>query len=251
MDVKSALDKALFYLSVPKCVCCGARLDYTDNVFCSECLIEFRGNLTRNCSGCFKPLSECSCTTEFLKSKGVSKVIKLFRYIQREESYAANSLIYSLKRENRRDVRRLASAMLSSSLRLLVDNLDNCVFTNVPRRRRAVILRGFDHAAQLSRTIARELGCEYKALFSSKAKKAQKELRGIQRHKNAVFAIKSKADLKGKTLIIVDDVITTGSSIGAASELGKSLGAKRIIACAIGIAYKDEYGPKDYSVVRW
>ncbi len=240
MKLSEIVDRALFYVSVPKCVACGVPLDHSDNVYCKDCLPEFWAAFGRDCSVCFKPLCECSCSNKYLVSKKVKKVVKLFRYIQREENYCSNSLIYSLKKDNRRDVLELASSLLSDALLLSIEKPSEYIFTNVPRRRSAIIKRGFDHAAMLSRAVAKKLGGEYRALFISKASKAQKTLTGIARHKNAVFDIKSEADLDGKSVIIIDDVITSGSSIGAVAELAASIGAGRIVAAALGIAYKDD-----------
>ena len=175
------------------------------------------------------------------------KVIKLFRYIQREENYAANSLIYSLKKDNRRDVLNLASDMLSDAIKRAEKTSEDFLITNVPRRRSAIIKRGFDHAALLAKSTAKKLSIEYKNLFVSKSKRAQKKLTAAERKINAVFEPKFQGSLKGKTVIIVDDVITSGSSIGACASIAYSLGAKRVIAAAIGIAYKDSQDYIDYT----
>ena len=42
-------------------------------------------------------------------------------------------------------------------------------------------------------------------------------------------------------MIIVDDIITTGASMGMAAVLLKAVGAGRIVAAAVSIAYKDPY----------
>ena len=80
-------------------------------------------------------------------------------------------------------------------------------------------------------------------LFKSKAKMAQKTLVAGERLSNAAFVSHRGASVEGKTVLIIDDVITTGASVGACAELAYSMGAKRVIVAAIGIAYKDEYEP--------
>ena len=54
MGLGSILDKALFYLSVPKCVGCRSRLTYGELAFCPECSAVFEDFKTRNCSVCSK-----------------------------------------------------------------------------------------------------------------------------------------------------------------------------------------------------
>ena len=46
-------------------------------------------------------------------------------------------------------------------------------------------------------------------------------------------------DVDGKDVIIVDDIVTTGSSMGAAATLIRGLGCRKIYAAAVSIAYPD------------
>jgi len=239
--------KALFALSVPKCVACKGRLSYGDLALCPNCYAEFRENCTRNCSRCARVLSRCTCPGEYLEAHRIKKVVKVFRYLQREENRASNSLIYSLKRDNRRDVLELCADLLFDALSASFDNLLELVFTNVPRRRVSIVEFGIDHSEALSRELAKRAGAEFMSLFSSSAKRAQKSLHGEKRIKNAVFKIKNKADLNGKTLVIVDDVITTGASMCAVADLARTLGAKQIIAASLGIVYKDKFIPPQFT----
>ena len=246
MKFSELIERALFYVSVPKCISCGEKLDFTSKVYCPDCKLELFDAYSRNCSRCNNILSECTCSNKYLKSNRVRTVIKLFRYIQREENYVANSLVYSLKKDNRRDVLALASEKLSLAIFRAEEKCGEFIFTNVPRRRSAIIKRGFDHAAMLAKATAKRLGAEYMALFTSKAKSAQKTLSPDERRTNASFKLKKNVSLKGKTVVIIDDVITTGSSVGACAKLAYSMGAKRVIAAALGIAYKDEYEGPSY-----
>ena len=243
MKASEILERALFYISVPKCISCGEKLDFTSKVYCPRCKLELFDVFNRSCSRCNKVLSKCDCSNKYLKSKRVRKVIKLFRYMQREENYVANSLIYSLKKDNRKDCLALACELLSESIKNSENNVSDFIFTNVPRRRAAIIKRGFDHAAMLSKAVAKNLGAEYMPLFKSKAKMAQKTLVAGERLSNATFVSHRGASVEGKTVLIIDDVITTGASVGACAELAYSMGAKRVVVAAIGIAYKDEYEP--------
>ena len=243
MKISEILERALFYISVPKCISCGEKLDFTSKVYCPKCKLELFDVYNRCCSGCNKILSKCDCSNEYLKGKRVRKVIKLFRYMQREENYVANSLIYSLKKDNRKDCLRFAVEMLSEAILNSENNVSNFIFTNVPRRRSAIIKRGFDQSAMLSKAVAQNLGAEFRPLFKSRAKKAQKTLMSSERRSNATYISRKDASVDGKTVLIIDDVITTGSSIGACADIAYSIGAKKVIVAAIGIAYRDEYEP--------
>lgn len=240
MDIKTMVDRVLFALSVPKCVSCKRRLDYGDKAFCPECSAIFEEFKTRNCSRCSRQLNKCDCSIDFLSSHFVKRTVKCYRYLHREESNPANRLIYSLKTDNRSDVLEKCTDELCLAIRNSIENPKDYIFTNVPRRRAAIVEYGIDHSELLAKEIAKRLGGRYIPLLKSNAKRAQKMLDRTERFKNADFAINRRRDLSDKGVIIIDDVITSGASMGKAASLLRSLGAKDIVAAALGIAYKDD-----------
>lgn len=245
MKFKTIKDRILFYLSVPKCVGCKTRLSINDKALCPSCLLEYKDVLLRNCSICAKPLNRCSCTNRHLDSHYIHKLVKVFRYVRRD-SLPSNNLIYSLKRDNRRDVLEFLRDELCDAISHTVKNPESCVFINVPRRREAIVKYGIDHAKLLAKAVAKKFSAQYYQPIVSKTKKAQKKTIGKERLENAQFVLKTRAkDLSGKTVIIVDDIVTTGSSMGACAMLIRGLGAKRIMGAAISVAYKDTYIPFD------
>lgn len=242
MKFKDFINKLLFFVAVPKCAACGVRLLYSDRALCSECKKRYDELLSFNCSICSLPYKECQCSNKHLKAHYVHKVYKVFRYSPGDEP-PTNMLIYRLKRDNRHDVVDFLVNELKSSLENKSLNLENTIITNVPRRRTSVKKYGFDHAEKLAKSLSREIGIEYKKLLVSRARRDQKKSQGREeRFKNAEFDYKRRAhDISGKNVIIVDDIITTGASVGACATLLKGLGAKKISALAIAIAYSDDY----------
>ena len=239
MSIKEFADRALFALSVPKCVCCKSRLSYGEKAFCPECSAEFKDFSLRNCHKCARPLPECSCNSEMLSTHYIKKTVKCFRYLHRDERTPANSLIYSLKRENREDVLCACIDTLQSAIANNIGSPESFIFTNIPRRRAAIIENGIDHSSLLAKGLAKRFNAEYRLLLKSNAKKPQKSLEKMERLKNADFEIIEEMDLTDKKVIIVDDIITSGASMAAAASLIRSLGCKYIVAATLGIAYKD------------
>ena len=240
MTFKDLTMRFLHLVSVPKCVSCKDKLEYGDRAICQKCSARFDEIKTRNCSKCAKILSECSCSTDYLERHFVKRLVKVFRYRQTEDNLPANSIIYSLKRDDRADVLKRATDELSAAIRNSLSPDESYVFTNVPRRRGAILKYGLDHAAALSKSLAREFGCEYMRLLVSKSKRPQKNLEHDERIKNAQFDIRGNVNLKGKTVVIVDDIVTTGASIGHCATLIRSLSPKEIVGAAIAIAYFDD-----------
>ena len=240
MNITKMMDRVLFTLSVPKCVCCKSRLNYGEKALCRKCYSDFSDFKTRNCSICGKTLNECDCSNEFLSAHYIKRVVKCYRYLSRDELSPANSLIYSLKKDNRSDVLEICANELSTAISNCISDPENYIITNVPRRRAAIVEYGIDHSALLAKALAKRFGTEYKAILVSKAKRAQKSLETDERFKNADFYFCRDIDLSGKKVIIVDDIITTGASMGKAAAMIRSLGSKEIIGAALAIAYKDK-----------
>ena len=240
MNTKAIMDRVLFTLSVPKCVACHKRLDYGNKAFCLKCSIEFEEFKTRGCANCGRILNECDCSNDFLSAHYVKRVIKCYRYLSRDKMTPSNALIYSLKRDNRTDVLDRCAEELSLAIQNSIPDPEAYLFTNVPRRRSAIVEYGIDHSQLLAKALARRFNAEYKPILKSRAKRAQKSLETDERFKNADFLISHNIDLSGKKVIIIDDIITTGASMGKAAALIRSLGAREIVGAAIAIAYKDK-----------
>jgi len=240
MTFSELISRALHYVSVPKCLACNERLDYEHLALCPSCSARLARYKERNCSRCAKPLYECTCTTAYLEAHCVRKLVKVWRYRQHEESASANAIIYNLKKECRYDALKRATEELATAIRNSLSPDNSYIFSNIPRRFTAVLDYGIDHAAELSRSLAREFGCQYVSLLKSKSKKPQKKLEREERLSNAAFNLKSTPDLKGKTVILIDDIVTTGASMGHCAMLIRSLGAKEIVGAALAIAYFDD-----------
>lgn len=242
-------------MTVPKCVCCRKKLNRRDRALCSDCVIEYERSKDRACSVCFKRLGECKCPNEYLERHAVHKLVKIFRYkpsTDPNERVAQNELIYNVKRVKRRDLIDFISDELIISIKNSL-KYEDYVITNVPRKRSRVLEYGLDHSEEIAKEIARKLNIEYVKLLSSKLKTPQKKVHGEERIKNAEFEYcKSAESVKGKKVIIFDDIVTTGASMGACAMLIKGLGAKEISGACMAIAFKDKYTPfakaeSDYS----
>lgn len=238
--IKDVISKIMFFITVPKCTFCGEKLQINDKALCKECLIKYENHKEMNCSHCANAYNNCTCPNRYLLSHGVKKLYKVFKYKARE-SLPQNSIIYSLKQDNRRDVFNFCADELSSAILASTTDFENTVITNIPRRKLAINKYGYDHAKVLAKYLAKRLNVEYISLLRSKSQKSQKQMNSKQRLENVSFEIINEdLDLSTKTVIIVDDVVTTGTSMGVASSLIRSLGAKRIFGATMSIAYRDD-----------
>lgn len=237
---KSFFRKITFYLSAPRCINCGVGLCIDESALCNTCKGRLFEEMKRDCSLCHKPLTFCSCSPEYVSNHFVKRLSKVFRYKGKSEGDPASSLIYCLKSKGRADAVRLASDLIIEAVRNVHTDLSDTIVTSVPRKRSSISKYGHDHAMLLAKRIAKELSLEYKPLLKSKSKMEQKHLTLEERMKNIDLRPRREYDLRGKKILIVDDVVTTGATLGAAASVIRSLGCKDICGAALAIAYRDK-----------
>ncbi|WP_075182544.1 DNA utilization protein GntX [Pantoea sp. 1.19] len=101
---------------------------------------------------------------------------------------------------------------------------------SVPLHRRRVLRRGFNQAALLARQLAHWLGCEYAAdgLRRIRHGRAQRALSAAGRRRNLRGAFRLALAVAGRHVAIVDDVVTTGSTVGELCRLLQAAGAASV-----------------------
>ena len=123
MKLKALINRGLFYLSVPKCPCCGERLDVSDLALCQTCSEVYLDNKALCfCGKCLKPLSECLCVNDYLDGHFIHKLVKVFHYKGGAHIVGVpqNELLYHAKRGNRRDINRFIADEIAQNLKSLI-----------------------------------------------------------------------------------------------------------------------------------
>ena len=243
MQIKAVFQRILHYITVPTCVHCGERLSLTERVFCEDCLSRYENVKLRNCSLCSNKLSRCTCANDYLDTHLVHRLIKIVRYVSSLEDLVQNRLIFCLKRENRKDVARFLAAELADAVRANIKNYSDFVLTYVPRTGKARRKYGVDQAKILAEQLSRELSIPCVRTLRSKARLSQKKLNAAERKANAVYEAARGVDLRKKRVLLVDDIVTTGATMGSAAFTLKGIGAKEIVGVCFAIAYKDPFVP--------
>ncbi len=93
--------------------------------------------------------------------------------------------------------------------------------------------RGFNQAELLATRVAGLLNLQLKNnLLKTKDTSDQKLLSGKERRENlkGVFEVFAPQDLKGKTILLIDDVFTTGATVNECSRVLKKTGARAVYA---------------------
>jgi ComF family protein len=124
--------------------------------------------------------------------------------------------------------RHLAGAMVE------ILDLTADVVTWVPLSRRRQARRGFDQAELLAREVARGSGIPVDRLLRRvRETRAQARLTGADRRRALAGAFASVRDPPQRVLL-VDDVLTTGSTAAACAEVLREAGAGRVVVLTAG-----------------
>ncbi len=100
--------------------------------------------------------------------------------------------------------------------------------------------RGFNQSAEIARTISRELGMQMNTscLIRTRATPPQAALPLKERARNVRGAFECRDDLGGKRILLVDDVMTSGSTLRECARILKLHGAAQITVAVVARALR-------------
>jgi ComF family protein len=220
--VRSLLDFAL----PPRCGGCGTIVDDIDS-FCADCWRELEFLGPGGCSRCGLPLKATDIDTCVVC---LARPPRLDR-IRAAVAYGDISRSIAMRLKYGRKV-ALARTMSRYMQPLLGDLPGDAVFVPVPLHRSRLWRRGFNQSAIVARELSRRTGhaVAIDALRRVRATPPLKGLNRLQRRRTVAGAFRANrpAELRGRNIVLVDDVLTTGSTANACARVLKRAGAARV-----------------------
>jgi ComF family protein len=209
----------------PRCGGCGTIVDEVDS-FCPGCWGELEF-LKGGCTKCGIPLKATEAET---CGRCLAKPLRLDR-IRAAVAYGDISRSIALRLKYGRKV-GLARTM-SRFMHLLIGELPaDAMLMPVPLHRSRLWSRGFNQSAIVARALSRRTGLKVTvdALLRVRATPPLKGMSMHQRRRTVAgaFRVDGKAQLRGRTIVLVDDVLTTGSTANACARALKRAGAARV-----------------------
>lgn len=223
--------KGLFF--VRKCIVCGKALPDADRdaVFCDGCFGEYEKLCRDVCPNCGNPEYACRCVSRKLRGK-VGFAAHLFTF----HDPLSRAIVYSVKLKNLRHLQRFLASELADLIEGTGEDLSDFTVTFAPRKPRSVRIYGFDQAEVLARLSAERLQLPFARMFRhARFSKLQKRLSVKAREINADRSYFLREDFVRRTdkLLILDDVMTTGSTLSSLILLARSVGFQEVSVVCI------------------
>lgn len=223
----------LFDLFLPSdCKICKNPLEYNEKWICNRCFSQIKEILPPICNRCGRP-SQIHLCSECQKKR---------RYLKRVRAYGIfegvlKEAIHLFKYEKKDGL----SNMLGGLMFKLLDKekWDFDYIVPVPLHKKKEKARGFNQAMLLAEFISKRKNIPiFKGLKKTINTPPQVGLSYHERRTNILdcFTLKDNKKIEGKSILLIDDVITTGTTIEECSRVLTKGGAKDVYGLCLAYA---------------
>ena len=230
--MRAVVDALLSVLLAAPCAACGHVLEQpTLGPVCPACWRSILPLTPPLCDACGSPLRTWRTISHL--SALCARCRRSRRHVDRSRSVglyegALRSIVHALKYEGRRSLAAPLADLMRERGAELLDGVHAVVAVPLhPSRRRE---RGFNQAADLVKHLGLPIS---PALRRLRATEAQASLPAARRHANvrgAFRATRAADQLRGQTILLVDDVSTTGATLEACARALKEAGIREVRA---------------------
>jgi ComF family protein len=213
--------QVLDWVYPPVCASCGEP-GYRICPICYEKINFLHGNLCQICGCSIKKISKKICDICCDNNPPYDGIRSLAYY-----EGVIRECVHALKYKNNQSLGDTFSELLVKLIRR--ENWQINFVVPVPLSEERYHERGYNQASLLAKPLAARLSLTFNpyALKRIRHTASQVGLSAHERHQNVIGAFEAETDLvRGKNLLIVDDVMTTGATMKACAQALKKAGAK-------------------------
>lgn len=224
------------YILPPRCFSC-KELTFCNDGFCAPCFNKLNFVTTPHCSICgyaltISVLDNMICGKCLFEKPVYDKARSLLKFDQNSQK-----LIHNFKYYDDTSAAELFAKLLYTKYKTELFDIDYIV--PVPMHKLKRLIRMYNQAQILAKELSliSSKPLRNDILNKTKFTKSQARLSKIERQRNLIDSIKirSNINLKDKSILIVDDVMTTGSTVSKCAQILKKAGAKKIYIVTIAM----------------
>lgn len=207
----------------PKCIFCGQILDVSEPLeICVQCLKK-------------APFMHNGL---LLKGHGIDYGSSFdYAFCLFEYSEVVKDALIRFKFNDKPGNYRAFAALLAKEIKSLTKKIEFDIIMAIPLHRRKRLERGYNQSNLISKALSREFQLPDWSHLVTRVKDttSQSLLGKSERRVNVegAFNVREPGKLKGKRVLLVDDVMTTGCTMDACSRSLLSAGASSVIAAVI------------------
>lgn len=214
--LKCPLCGELIPITENECSCCGDGIEVISKDFCRHC-----GSDTDNCT--------CNITTDSF----LNNVAGVYYY-----SGKIKSQIALYKFSGKKSFANEFSLRMSERVASVFSGVNFDTVTYVPSSEKSMNDRGFNQSELLAKGVANRLFIPLaNTLKKVKETEFQHSLSAKERASNldGAFEVRGEAEIKGKTILLCDDIKTTGTTLKKCSEALYEKGAKEVYCIVLAV----------------
>ena len=212
------------------CASCWSGLTLLDGPSCACCAMPFAADLG----------AETLCAACLAEPPAFDRARAIFSYDEKSKGP-----ILALKHADRLDLVPGFARWLERVGRELIDGSD--VIVPVPLHRFRLWRRRYNQAAELARALARRGNKIYAPDLLARRRATSSQgamVSAAARRRNVAGAFEvpesAKASLRGKKVLLVDDVMTTGATVREAAKALKKAGAQKVLVLTLAFVVRGQ-----------
>ena len=220
----------LFDFILPRfCPSCRNKLIYTEKTICNSCLSKIK-----------------LADPEFIKSEyqrkyGSKRIISGFisHYIF-EKDKELQHIIHALKYDKKFHIGIFLGKSLGEYFKSQFQSWNISMIVPIPLHHLKKAERGFNQSYYIAKGISSQTSIAIKSNVMKRMRFTQSQttmtLKEREENVEGAFKVRKTENIKGKNILLVDDVMTTGATINECGKVLLDAGANRIYAATVALA---------------
>lgn len=223
------------------CFICGDEVQESEFELCNKCAKKLP-LVKKHCLKCGSPIhSEANYCLTCKSNKRFFDFARSAFIYQDEIAY----VIQELKYNNKKYLARPLAKFLEKEYLLIKDKIKPVDFIiPIPLSKERFKKRGYNQSELLARELSKliDIPTNTEIVERIKNTETQTKLSFVERQENlnGAFKVTSRAKVKNKSFILIDDVLTTGSTVSHCAEVLKRAGAKAVYVLTVATTNSDK-----------